>query len=85
MIWIYNKKLYKCIYTGTKDRYRLYIGKCNKTNKSNMWTVPVSSEGFYKSEGNNKFCFTVTNINKGTLLNTGYSEKSIIGYNKKKL
>jgi len=81
-VWIYNKKLNKCIYTGTKDRYRPTMGKCNKTNKNNIWTVPVSSEGFYKSEGN-KFCFTVTNTNKGTVLNTGCSEKSIIGYNKK--
>jgi len=27
-----------------------------------MWTVSVSSESFYKSEGNNKFYFTVTNV-----------------------
>ena len=84
-VWIYNPKLNKCVYPGSVDRNRPYIGNCNcnKNNKINLWSVPVSSEGFYKSE-DNKYCFTVSEINDGTVINTSCSEKSIIGYNESK-
>jgi len=80
-VWIYNSKLKKCIYSGNEDTFRPYMGDCNKTNKDNIWIVPVSLEGFYISGGKN-FCFTVTDINNGTVINTNCNNKSIIGYNK---
>ncbi|ORX75598.1 hypothetical protein BCR32DRAFT_296805 [Anaeromyces robustus] len=63
-VYIYNKKLDKCLISGSKFTYRPHIGKCN--NKNAKWVISVSGKGFIKSSSK-EWCLNVSNINKGTV------------------
>ncbi|ORX75597.1 hypothetical protein BCR32DRAFT_249451 [Anaeromyces robustus] len=63
-VYIYNKKLDKCLISGSKFTYRPQIGKCN--NKNAKWVISVSGEGFIKSSSK-EWCLNVANINIGTV------------------
>jgi len=75
-VWIYNRKLKKCLIAGAKYSYRPQIGECNNS-KSAKWSVPISGDGFFKSL-NEGWCLNISNIYKGTILMKECNTYSII-------
>jgi len=47
-VWVYNKKMNKCLFSGTQYNNRPIIGDCDNTNSS-KWDIPVSGELYFKS------------------------------------
>ncbi|KAL6632130.1 hypothetical protein U3516DRAFT_837395 [Neocallimastix sp. 'constans'] len=75
-VWIYNKKLNKCLISGSSFTYRPYIGNCSDEKKA-KWEIPVSGDGFFKSLYKG-YCLYVTNNNRGTIVMRQCNNNAII-------
>jgi len=65
-VWIYNKKLNKCLISGSFFTYRPYIGNCSDEKKVKS-EIPISGDGFFKSLSKG-YCLFVINNNRGTIV-----------------
>ncbi|ORX77368.1 hypothetical protein BCR32DRAFT_295653 [Anaeromyces robustus] len=75
-VWIFNKKLNKCLLAGTQATNRPVMGDCN--NKRAKWDAPISGEGFFKSLSLKDYCIGVKNITRGTIIMNPCDHTAII-------
>jgi len=73
-VWIYNKKLKKCLYSNYNGK--LIISDCDDS-KNSLWQIPISGDGFYKSLLSN-LCLQSNDINKGSIFMDDCNHKSVI-------
>eukprot|EP00833_Pecoramyces_ruminatium_P017380 jgi/Orpsp1_1/1191412/evm.model.d7180000085589.1 len=89
IVWLYNRKLNKCVHTGKNYNDRPHFNGC-WDSKAAMWEIPLSGDGFYKNVQNG-LCMRVNDANNGEVLmgkcdgnaiikdiNSSYNRESII-------
>eukprot|EP00833_Pecoramyces_ruminatium_P018468 jgi/Orpsp1_1/1192500/evm.model.d7180000093827.1 len=65
-VWIYNNKLKKCLYSGSKTSNRPRLLDCDNSDMS-KWVIPISGDGFIKS-AHQGWCLQVNDIDDGTIV-----------------
>ncbi|ORX83275.1 subtilisin-like protein [Anaeromyces robustus] len=89
IVWIYNKKLNKCLYRGNNLNDNPMVFTCNDWDNA-KWEIPISGSGFFKSL-DKKWCLNVKDIDEGVInmgdcnsnsiindINSSYNKESII-------